>query len=122
MLDDAEVLKIWAELNAAFNRGDIDAFMAHMADDFTAMASDVFMASAAEFRAAAVNGRDNGWTEQHMTSVSAHNNLLTARYFNVFADGSRTEGAGIALFDDRGKIVSIRALNNSGATPMKLGS
>ena len=119
MLDDAEVLRIWGQVNAAFNSGDLDTFMSFAADDLTGMASDVYMGSPAEFRAAAENGRKNGWTEQHMISVSARNNMLVALYFNVFADGSRTEGAGVVLFNDDGKIVSVRAVNNSGATPMK---
>ena len=119
MLDDAQALNIWAQANAAFNRGDIDTFMSFAADNFTGMASDVFMGSPEEFKAAMVNGRNSGWTEQLMRSVAVHNNLLTCSYYNVFADGSKTEGAGVALFNDDGKIIAVRALNNSGATPMK---
>ena len=53
-----------------------------------------------------------------MVSVSARNNLLTVHYYNEFADGTKTEGAGVLLFNDDGKVVAVPALNNTGATPM----
>jgi hypothetical protein len=67
---------------------------------------------------AARNGRSQGWTEQQMLSVDAGGNMIVARYFNVFADGSRTEGAGVVLFNDEGKLTRVRTLNNSGSTAM----
>jgi hypothetical protein len=118
MMEDNEVLRIWGVLNDAFNAGDLDAWAPYFDDSFTGMASETYMGSREEFMQAARNGRANGWTGQRMVSVSARNNLLTARYYNEFADGTRTEGAGIVLFNDHGKIVAVRALNNSGATPM----
>jgi hypothetical protein len=118
-MDDIELLHIWRQLNDAFNRGEPEAWRAFLADSFTAMASGTYMEGPDAFVTAALNGRAAGWVGQHMISVSARNNLLTTHYYNVFADGSRTEGAGVALFDDDGKIVAVRALNNSGATPMK---
>ena len=98
-------------LGDAFNAGDLEVWASHLDDSFTGMASDTFMGSPAEFMAATRrNGRSHGWTGQHMVSVSAHDNLLTVHYVNEFADGTKTCGAGVALFNDDGKIVAIRAL------------
>ena len=118
MMEEKEMLRIWRTLGDAFNAGDLDVWASHLDDSFTGMASDTFMGSPAEFMAAARNGRAHGWTGQHMVSVSARDNLLTAHYVNEFADGTKTCGAGVALFNDAGRIVAIRALNSSGATPM----
>lgn len=118
MLENSEILRIWRVLNDAFNAGDLDAWVPYLDDSFTGMASGTYMGSAEEFVQAAKNGRANGWTGQHMVSVSARDNLVTAEYYNEFADGRRTSGAGIALFTDDGKLLAVRALNSSGATPM----
>ena len=60
MLDDARLLAIWFEFNDAFNRGDLEACAAGIADDFNGMASQTFMATKDDFMAAARNGRSNG--------------------------------------------------------------
>ena len=118
MLDNAKLLAIWFEFNQAFNRGDLEACATHIAEDFNAMASETFMASKAEFVAAARNGQSNGWTGQQMISVDAGGNMIVARYYNVFADDSRTEGAAVVLFNDEGKMTRVRTVNNSGSTAM----
>ena len=59
-MDDAKLLAIWFEFNQAFNRGDLEACATHIAEDFNGMASETFMASKAEFLAAARNGQSNG--------------------------------------------------------------
>jgi hypothetical protein len=114
MLDDAQLLAIWFDFNSAFNRDDLDACAAMVADDFNGMANDIYLATKEEFIAAARNGRSHGWTRQEMASVTVAGNIVTGRYFNVFADGSRTEGVGVILFDDEGKMTRVRTLNNSG--------
>ena len=118
MLDDARLLAIWLEFNDAFNRGDLDGCAALVAEDFNCMASETFMATKDDFMAAARNGRSHGWTGQQMLSIDAGGNMIVARYYNVFADGSRTEGAGVVLFNDEGKLTRVRTLNNSGSTAM----
>ena len=54
-----------------------------------------------------------------MISVDAGRNMIVARYDNVFADGSRAEGAGVVMCNDEGKVTRVRTLNNSGSTPLR---
>lgn len=115
MLDDAQLLATWNTMNAAFNRGDLDEFGSYLADDFFGGAMNATM-DKTQFIAAGKAGRaERGWTGQHTVTASARSNVLVTLYYNTFADGSRTEGGGLLLFGDDGKVHAIRALNASGS-------
>jgi hypothetical protein len=109
MLDDAAMVATWHKMQDAFNQGDMATFESVFADHFNGSMNDLAMPREVFFRAIR-QGRSRGWTGQKVVSISARANVLTVHYYNTFKDGTTTQGAGIAMFSDEGKIVAIRAL------------
>ncbi|MEA3217530.1 MAG: hypothetical protein QOJ19_3686 [Acidimicrobiia bacterium] len=109
MVDDAAMIMTWNRLTEAFRQGDMATFESAFADQFNGSMNDLAMPRDVFFRAIR-QGRQRGWTGQHVVSISARANVLTTHYYNTFNDGTITEGAAVAMFNDDGKIVAIRAL------------
>ena len=110
MVDEATMVATWQQMLAAFVRDDRQGFAAALADQFNGMMNDISLPNRDAFVSAVWAGRERGWTEQQVISVAARSNVLTVHYVNRYSDGSTTEGGGVALFNDDGKIIAVRAL------------
>lgn len=115
---DTTIFATWRTMMEAGNSGGSASYRAQLAENFTGMAGKLMFESPDAFVAAAFENR-TVWTSQRPISVAVGDNLLTMHYRNFFADGSQTDGAGVALFDSDGKVTAIRALNSTGLTAME---
>ena len=116
MPDDATMIESLHTWTDAFNRGDLETFWTYMADKVTAIVNDTSVATTkAEFRSVIDAARARGWTGQRIISATARANVLSFHYFNTFADGSTTTGAGLVLIGDDGKATAVRTLNAQGS-------
>jgi hypothetical protein len=98
---------------SSFNNGDDGPFFELLAEN---CAFDEWASSKAEIMAGFKSARDDGWTTHHPMTVSAQGPFLVAVARNTYADGSTFLVAGALQFDDDGKLVNIRSIDNRPVT------
>ena len=116
MATDHELVRYLLEAVEAENRGDLETWSSYFSDDVvTTVNLHTISTNRPELVRAIAAARDRGWTAQRIVSATARAKVLTYHYVNEYIDGHTTEGAGVALFDDAGKVTAHHALT-AGAT------
>jgi len=116
MLEETGMIKAFAEITEALGQSDWVRYRSYLADQVSAVVSDVTVATTADqFLQAITEARDRGLVSQTMVSMAGHDNVLAVLYRNNLADGSSSCGAGAVMFDDDGKICAVRTLSRAPA-------
>jgi hypothetical protein len=111
MLDEHGMIKAFGEFTEVLGHGDWDRYRSYLADQVSVVASDVTVAATADQVIQAVTeARERGLIGQTLVSAAAHENVLAVLYRNNLADGSTNCGAAAVMFDDDGKICSVRTV------------
>lgn len=109
-MESTERLAAWGAWVTAFNRGETAALKAIIDPTCTLYAGDKCVASSADEIVAVMDaGRAAGWTQHNLISVAGSGPFLTSLYENVYADGSRQVGCGVAICGADGTIATIRS-------------
>jgi hypothetical protein len=112
MSNEAAQIAAYVAAVESFNRGDVEPFGALISDDCTFLANDQSIGrGATEIRDALALGRRNGWTTHNLISIASHGQFIATVFRNEYSDGAPpNHGAGIARFNDAGKLCEMRAM------------
>jgi hypothetical protein len=111
MSNEAAQIAAYVAAVEAFNGGDVTPFGELTSADCTFLANDqVVGRGSAEITKALALGRTNGWRTHNLISIASNGQFVATVFRNEYTDAPPNNGAGIARFDDDGKMCEMRAM------------
>ena len=100
----------WMATNEPFNGGDHAPLLELLRPDVTWATGDVVHQGRDAVATLLDQLRAAGWSRHEVRSISGQGPMVASTYVNVFADGQEYAGAGIAMYDDEGRITAMSSL------------